>query len=211
MLGVSVSHCLQKQWEQKQSSFLPRTLREEKHSWGCQSQRVRSVLLGPVSGLLGYGGQQPYLTKHSFLAYQNLLGSPLGIVKAELPETLCGREFKVRALKKVFGGAWISYLVTYSLVLTVDGCSLQGLGRAIYWWLAGRQSAAVVRPQVLPSPRARLPPLLHLSLLQLAASSERKGMCQSGTRRPGRAAAPRAPSGLSGASVWRCAARLGRR
>lgn len=168
-------------------------------------------MLGPVSGLLGYGGQQPYQAKHSFLAYQNQLGSSLGIVKAEVPETLCGREFKVRALKKVFGGAWISHLVTYSLVLTVDGCSLQGLGRAIYWWLAGRQSAAVVRPQVLPSPRACLPPLLHLSLLQLAASSARKGMCQSGTRRPGRAAAPRAPSGLPGASVWRCAARLGRR
>lgn len=166
-------------------------------------------MLGPVSGLLGYEGQQPYLTRHSFQAYQNQLGSSLGTIKVKLPETLCRREFKVRALK-VFGGAWISHLVTYSLVLTVDGCSLQGLGRAIYWWLAGRQSAAVVSPQVLPSPRACLPPLLHLSLLQLAASSTRKGMCQSGTRRPGRAAAPRAPSGLPGASVWRCAARLGR-
>lgn len=207
MLGGSVSNCLQ---EQKQSPFLPRTPRENRKNTvgAAKAERGMVCFAGACQWTPRVWGQQPYLTKHSFLAYQNQLGSSLGVVKAEIPETLCGREFKVRALKKVFGGIGISQLVTYNLVLTVDGCSLQ---RAIYWWLAGRQSAAVVRPQVLPSPRACLLPLLHLCLLQLAASSARKGMCQSGTRRPGRAAAPRAPAGLLGAGVWRCAARLGRR
>lgn len=40
--------------------------------------------------------------------------------------------------QKVFGGAWASHPVTYSLALTVDGCLLQGLGLAIGSWLGAR-------------------------------------------------------------------------
>lgn len=110
-------------------------------------------------------GQQPYLTKHSFLAYQNQLGSSLGVVKAEIPETLCGREFKVRALKKVFGGIGISQLVTYNLVLTVDGCSLQRAWQGyllVAGWAPERRSGEAAGPalpaRLPPSPPPSLPP-----------------------------------------------------
>lgn len=92
----------------------------------------------PVSGPLGYGGEQPHPTKHSFLAYQNQPGNPPGfVVEAELPETVCGR-IQGQGFQRVFGGVWTSHHVTYSLVLTVDGYLLQGLGRAFGDWLGAR-------------------------------------------------------------------------
>lgn len=142
---------------------------KKKHSWGCQNQRGMVCFAGACQWTSRVWGQQPYLTKHSFLAYQNQLGSSLGVVKAEIPETLCGREFKVRALKKVFGGAWISHLVTYSLVLTVDGCSLQRawLGYLLVaGWAPELRSGEAAGP-ALP---ARLPSSLPPSLPPPACS-----------------------------------------
>lgn len=93
------------------------------------------------------------------------LGSSLGVVKAEIPETLCGREFKVRALKKVFGGIGISQLVTYNLVLTVDGCSLQRAWQGyllVAGWAPERRSGEAAGPalpaRLPPSPPPSLPP-----------------------------------------------------
>lgn len=59
------------------------------------------------------------------------------VVEAELPETVCGR-IQGQGFQRVFGGAWTSHHVTYSLVLTVDGYLLQGLGRAFGDWLGAR-------------------------------------------------------------------------
>lgn len=59
------------------------------------------------------------------------------VVEVELPETVCGR-IQGQGSQRVFGVSWTSHHVTYSLVLTVDGCLLQGLGRAFGDWLGAR-------------------------------------------------------------------------
>lgn len=81
-------------------SLITKDTERRKTQLGLPKSEGTVCLLEPDSGLLGYRGQQPHVTTFSFPAYRNQLGNSLGVVKAELPETLCGREFKVRALRR---------------------------------------------------------------------------------------------------------------